>query len=138
MSSRRKGPVKMPKEFTVVELERVLRNRRLILERKIKERNRLRKALWHLEREIVAVGGPNGIPRKVRRRPKNSKTLVVAVTDALARHKKGLSLRDLANEVLASGYKTSSTNFHNTLYQSLYHNSDKLFHDAKTHTYRLK
>ena len=128
----------MLKEFTVAQLERVLQKRKLVLERKIQERNRLRKALWQLEREIVAVGGPDGIGRKIRRRPKNSKTLLVAVTDALARHKKGLSLRDLANEVLASGYKTSSTNFHNTLYQSLYHNSDKLLHDAKTHTYRLK
>src|SRR5262245_49468830 len=138
MSSLCKGPVKMLKEFTVAELERVLRKRKLVLERKIQERNRLRKALWQLEREIVAIGGANGMPRKIRRRPKNSKTLLVAVTDALTRHKKGLSVKDLANDVLASGYKTSSTDFHNTLYQSLYHNSDKLLHDAKTHTYRLR
>jgi hypothetical protein len=60
------------------------------------------------------------------------------VTETLARHKQGLKLPELAKEILASGYKTSSTNFQNTLYQVLYHNSGQLVHDLKARTYCLK
>jgi hypothetical protein len=131
----------MSKELTVAQLERILLKREAKLESLILKRTRLLKQLAQLEAQIVAIGGvvaDGGKTRKSRRRPKNAKTLIVAVREVLSQHKKGLTLRDLANNLLESGYKTSSTNFQNTLYQCLYHNSDKLAHDAKNHTYRLK
>jgi hypothetical protein len=107
----------------------------------LRQRSQLQKRLAQVERKIVEIGGLTGegrAQRRVRKRPKNSRTLLVAVIDVLGQHKKGLTLRDLADKLLASGYRTSSTNFQNTLYQCLYHNSNKLAHDAKTHTYRIK
>jgi len=129
----------MAKEFTVAQLERILLRKKTALEKLLRQRTQLQKKLAQVERRIVEIGGAEGgKPRPPRRRPKNPQTLLVAVTQMLAQHKKGLTLRDLANKLLASGYKTSSTNFQNTLYQCLYHNSDKLAHDAKNHTYRIK
>jgi hypothetical protein len=129
----------MAKDLTVAQLERILLRKKAALEKLLRQRTQLQKKLALVERRIVEIGGGEGPkPRTPRRRPKNSKTLLVAVTEMLTQHKKGLTLRDLANKLLASGYKTSSTNFQNTLYQCLYHNSDKLAHDAKNHTYRIK
>src|SRR6516164_7565844 len=113
----------MAKEFTVAQLERILFRKKATLEKLLRLRNQLQKKLAQVERRIVeigGVGGEGGKPRSPRRRPKNPKTLLVAVTEMLGQHRKGLTLRDLANKLLASGYKTSSTNFQNTLYQCLY------------------
>ena len=131
----------MAAEFTVAQLERILLRKKATLEKLLRQRALLQKKLAQVERRIVEIGGiagEHGPTRTPRRRPKNSKTLLVAVTDLLAHHKKGLTLRDLAGRLLGSGYKTSSTNFQNTLYQCLYHNSEKIAHDAKNHTYRIK
>ncbi|MGE5191458.1 MAG: HTH domain-containing protein [Deltaproteobacteria bacterium] len=131
----------MAKDFTVAQLEKILVRKKGTLEKLMRQRSQLQKKLAQVERRIVEIGGSvreRGKPRPPRRRPKNPKTLLAAVSEILAQHKKGLTLRDLANKLLQSGYKTSSTNFPNTLYQCLYHNSDKLVHDAKTHTYRIR
>ncbi len=129
----------MATEFTVLQLEKILVRKKAALEKLLRQRTQLQKKLAQVERRIVEIGGGEGSkPRPLRRRPKNPKTLLVAVTEMLGQHKKGLTLRDLANRLLASGYKTSSTNFQNTLYQCLYHNSGKIAHDAKNHTYRIK
>ncbi len=131
----------MAKELTVAQLEKILLRKKSALEKLMRQRSQLRKKLAQVERRIVEIGGvegERGKPRPLRRRPKNPKTLLLTVTALLAQHKKGLTLRDLANRLLDSGYKTSSTNFQNTLYQCLYHNSDKIAHDAKNHTYRIK
>jgi hypothetical protein len=131
----------MAKDYTVAQLEKILTRKKASLDKLLRQRSQLQKKLAQVERKIVEIGGMAGEGRAnqhVRKRPKNSRTLLVAVNEVLGQHKKGLTLRDLANRLLASGYRTSSTNFQNTLYQCLYHNSDKLAHDAKTHTYRIK
>lgn len=124
--------------YTVAELERVLQSRRIKLQKLFRQRDRLRKELSRLEEQIVEISGVAQERKTRRRRPKNTKTLVTAVKETLAEHTNGLSLKDLSNKILLSGYKTSSANFQNTLYQTLYHNSDTFLHDTKAHLYRLK
>ena len=131
----------MARDYTVAQLEKMLHKKKAMLDKLLRQRSQLQKKLAQVEQRIIEIGGPAGegrAARTVRRRPKNAKTLLVAVNDVLAHHKKGLTLRELAAKLLASGYKTSSANFQNTLYQCLYHNSDKLAHDAKSHTYRIR
>src|SRR5262249_44093916 len=121
--------------------EKILLKKKATLDKLHRQRSQLHKKLAQVERRIVEIGGPAGegrAARPVRRRPKNAQTLVAAASDIPGQHKKGLTLRELAAKLLASGYKTSSANFQNTLYQCLYHNSDKLAHDAKNHTYRIR
>ncbi len=129
------------KEYTVAQLEKMLLRRKAALDHLTRKRAQLQKKLAQVERRIVAIGGGREEPgegRAPRRRPKNPKTLLAAVTEMLTQHKEGLRLRDLAQRLLESGYRTSSTNFQNTLYQCLHNNSDKIAHDAKAHTYRCR
>jgi hypothetical protein len=131
----------MPKEMTVSQLERMLERKRRKLDQLIQRRNRLRRELEQVEARIVATGGAaqdERKPRRGRKRPKNSKTLLAAVSEVLTQNKKGVSLKELAAKILEGGYKTASGNFENTIYQIIYNNRDKVVHDPKTKTYRLK
>ena len=128
----------MAKGLTIRQLENTLRKRKLLLDRLKKRRDRLLKELSQLEKQIAEVGGNLQGRRRKSRRPRNSKTLLTAVTETLAKRKKGLTLKDLAKTVLDAGYKTSSRNFENTLYQTLYHNSATITHDHETRTYSLR
>ena len=131
----------MPNEMTVVQLERMLERKRAKLDGLVKRQDRLQRQLATVDQRISAVGGKasNGATRRgVRRRPKNDQPLIAVVIDVLGKHPKGLTLKELAATVLATGYKTFSDKFENTLYQCLYNNTKRLAHDADSHTYRLK
>lgn len=131
----------MAADMTVVQLERMLERKRSRLEGLVKRRDRLQRQLSSVEGKIGAIGGVrhDGAGRRtIRRRPKNDQPLIAVVVDVLSKHPKGLTLKELAAKVLASGYKTYSDKFENTLYQCLYNNMKKLVHDADSHTYRLR
>lgn len=131
----------MAKELTVSQLERLLEKKRTRLVSLEQQRARLLKKLQQLDSRIALTGGvvrEGRKPRRGRKRPKNAQTLLQAMTQVLTQHKKGLSLKDLSEKIIAGGYKTASANFQNTVYQIIYNNQDKVAHDAKTKTYRLK
>jgi hypothetical protein len=132
----------MKKELSVAQLERLLEKKRQRLDSLFRRRDELQKQLAQVESQIDELGGsgPKGRSRRgrVRKRPKNTKTLLQAMIEILANHKRGLSLRDLSAQIIASGYKTSSRDFENTVYQIIYNHQDKVAHDPKTKTYRLK
>ncbi|RPI90546.1 MAG: hypothetical protein EHM42_01210 [Planctomycetaceae bacterium] len=134
----------MARDMTVAQLERVLEKKRTRLEKLVTQRSKLQKKLALVEGKISTVGGvqKERVVRKRRgkgrKRLKNEKTLIQTVLDILAENKKGLTIKDLSAKILESGYKSSSANFQNTLYQCIYHNSTKLVHDPKTHLYRAK
>jgi hypothetical protein len=131
----------MPKDLTVAQLERMLEKKRVRLENLVQRRAKLQKQLAKLEVSIVSIGGAvreGGKPRRGRKRPKNTKTLFEAVSEVLSHNKKGIPIKELAAKILEGGYKTRSANFENTVYQIIYNNRDKVAHDAKTKTYRLK
>ena len=129
------------KELSVAVLERLLTKRRSLLDTLTRRRDQLRKNLEKIEHRIASLAGRNGGgPGKVtrrRKRPKNAKPLHQVVTEILSKSKTGFPLAKLAQKVLASGYKSNSSNFTNVLYQCLY-NDSKIVHDGKTGNYRLK
>lgn len=61
----------------------------------------------------------------VRKRAKNQRTAKEWAIEILGNAKGGLSLKELANQMLESGYKTTSTNFSVALYQVLYNARNK-------------
>jgi hypothetical protein len=129
----------MSTDLTVAQLEKLLDNKRALLDSLEKKRERLQKQLSAVEDRISAIGGARDSRfRKIRKRPKNDKTLLTVVLEVLAEHKKGLTLGDLSSKVLETGYKTGSSHFPNTVYQCLYNNTDKIGYDAATRSYRLK
>jgi len=129
-------------DMSLAELERVVNNKKSLLERSLKRREQLKKELDDAERQIrVLERRPGYSTAMLRRRPsgprvKNEKSLHTVVTEVLTKNKKGLSLADLHDRVLETGYKTASKNFKNVLYQCLY-NSKHFTHDASTGRYKL-
>jgi len=140
--------VKSPKELSVAELERLLNGKKSQLDQLLKRREQLARELSDVEQKIHAVEGRNSVPagrpattRKAHARPKtvrpkNARPLKDIVVELLGIHKKGLGLDELSRKVLETGYKTSSTNFKNTLYQCLY-NADNIQLDKKNGLYKL-
>ena len=132
---------KAAREMTVSDLERLLDTKKTQLNAALKKRATFLKDLEQVEKRIRELEGKPRTTRKktrrVRRRARNKVPLPAVVTEILAKSKKGLSLSELREKVLATGYKSNSANFKNVLYQCLY-NSKKFIHDEKTKTYRLR
>ena len=132
----------MATDLTVAQLERLLESKRSRMNSLLKRREKLQKALAIIEGRISVIGGvkrdSSSKVRKVRKRPKNEKSLYEVVIAVLGQNKKGLTLPDLSKKVLDTGYKTNSAKFDNTVYQCLYNNQNKIMHDPETRAYRLK
>lgn len=58
-----------------------------------------------------------------RKRPKNDKPLPAVLAEVLD-GKSGMQLDDIHDAVVATGYKTSSKNFKNVIYQNLYNKDE--------------
>lgn len=131
------------RQLSVVQLQRLLERRSAELTRLERTRVKLRKQLDNVEGKITTVGGADitgkTVPkrRKGHKRHKNEKSLKVLVTEILGLSKKGLSLKQLTEKVLSTGYKTSSANFSNTVYQAVY-NSEGVSFDESSGLYRAK
>lgn len=128
-------------ELTVAELERILARRKQELATLLDKREQLQKELDDVTHRILDLQGGTTIPKasgapRVSTRGRNAVSLRHTVIRLLDQHKEGYSLADLSDRIIESGYKTSSKNFRNVLYQCLY-NTPQVFHDSKTGTYRL-
>ena len=66
-----------------------------------------------------------------------TKSCCAVVLEILGKNKKGFTLADLAVKVNESGYRSTSRNFRNVLYQCLY-NTEGITHDDATGCYRLE
>ena len=134
---------KARKELSVAELQRMLESKQSRLATLLKKRQSLQKTLATVEKQIAALEGPKprtGTQKKRRkpgRRVKNARPLHVVAGEILAKTKAGLKVADLADKVLATGYKTKSANFKNVVHQTLY-NAENIVRDEKTGKYRLK
>ncbi len=138
MAAPRKG-----QNLSLADLERLLNSRKTQLEGLLRKKDRLASDLASVEGEIDSLegrGSGRGVVRSTRagtgKRPKNAKSLSDTVVEILTKNKKGFSLAKLADKVLATGYKTNSSDFKNVLYQCLY-NSKKIAHDENSGTYKL-
>ncbi|MEZ6049012.1 MAG: hypothetical protein R3C11_26240 [Planctomycetaceae bacterium] len=124
----------------VTDLEQLLNQQKKRIIELAKKRDKLRSDLDAVESELesLGVGSSSNRSRLVGRpRVKNKLPLHKAVYQTLEESPEGLSLVDLEEKVLATGYKTKAANFGNVLYQCLY-NRPKLFRkDPKTGNYKV-
>lgn len=126
-------------EFSVAELERILDERKQQAQELGKRRDQLNKELAKVEAELQGIVGPKKASRKGPRRGKrlkNERSLRQVIFDILAKTKKGFTLPDLEAKALEAGYKSSSKNFSNMIYQCLY-NSEGIAHDSETDCYYI-
>jgi Asp-tRNA(Asn)/Glu-tRNA(Gln) amidotransferase B subunit len=117
---------------TLVELQKLISSRQSELKKLQKKREKLMALVKEVDADIVKITGGGIIGRG--RRGNNDKPLRVYVEEQLSKNKKGLTLAELAQSILDTGFKTSSANFRNVLYQSLY-NSTSIKHDPQTGKY---
>jgi chromosome segregation ATPase len=125
-------------EPTLGELEQLLERKKRRLSTLHRKRDQIERRLQTVQAKISRIQGAPERARAVKSasRPKNERTLKDVVTELLGKSKKGLGLHELSEKVLATGYKTSSTNFKNTLYQTLYHH-DRIQLNRDTGLYSL-
>lgn len=144
----KKKRVKKPSDLSLAQLQQLVDNKASELSELKAERAALQKQLDELDRQIQETEGVAGKKKSVAKKkatggtaPKKKtvgrKKKKVAIrkkkagrknkgsakdfaAQVLAKESDGLPLDELAQRILDSGYKTSSTNFKNTLYQSLY------------------
>lgn len=127
-------------QMSLAELEKALAAKREKIDEYMSERDQLLKNLSRVESKILDLGGSlSGRKVQGRRGPrvKNEKPLWGYVEDILGRSKRGLTIDELEQKILASGYKTNSSNFRNVIYQCLYH-AEQVSHDSTTGRYILK
>ena len=127
----------MPKAagvMTVSELEKMLEDRKVKAVELAKQRRDLQKQLEEIDRQLAEVMGAGRVVS--RRRLKNGKSLRSHVLAILRKSKRGYSMAQLRTRILAAGYKSSSSNFRNVLYQCLY-NTEGVTYDPTTGCYKL-
>ena len=137
----------MPKTKSIAELEREIAAKEKQLKGLAAERATVAKRLMKLDRQIAQLGGeavPSGqagkkaakkkVPRK-QKRAKNTISLKNALVKALI-GKKGVTVGDAMDAVLASGYKTTSKGFRSIVNQTLI--KDKQFKNVGRGKYALK
>lgn len=123
-----------PNEMTLAELNRLLKSKESQIDRLQKKRQRCLDQINEIDQQIADISGGLVGTHATGNRPRNSKSLHATVVDILKKYKKGLSLSDLADKVAGTGYKSTSKNFKNVLYQCLY-NAKDISHDHQTRRY---
>lgn len=123
--------------LSVADLERILEERKVKAIDLTKRREDIQKQLDEVERQLSELLGEGRVAPRAKRRVKNTMSLRQCVLDVLAKNKKGLSMAELTTKIGETGYKSSSANFRNVLYQCLY-NTKGISFDRATGTYRLK
>jgi hypothetical protein len=119
---------------TLVALQKLISNRQSELKKLQRKREKLMALVKDVDADIIKITG-GGIVGRGRRR-NNERPLRVYVEEQLTKNKKGMTLAELSQAILDTGFKTSSANFRNVLYQSLY-NSTNIKHDQKSGKYVL-
>ncbi len=147
-------------EISVADLQRILDERKSLVQELGKRRDALHKELAEIQgqlQEIVGIevavkktgakrGRPAGTgkrgpgrPRGSKNRgarPKNERSLRDVISELLSKSKKGLTLEELTPKVVEAGYKSNSSNFSNMIYQNIY-NSEGIVKDPETGCYSL-
>jgi hypothetical protein len=99
------------------------------LDRLIQQTEGIKRQKTTLDKKTAVGAATTGFPAKrkkkvaktaKRTRAKNARSAKSYAEEILRKEPQGLPLNQLANKILASGYKSNSTSFKNTLYQSLY------------------
>ena len=123
--------------LSVAELEQILETRKVKAIELGKRREELQKQLDEIDQQILEVMGDNRIIKRRRRRLKNEMSLRSHVLELLGKSKKGFSMADMTRKITEAGYKSSSRNFRNVLYQCLY-NTEGVTFDQESGCYKMK
>ena len=138
--AKKKSSVRKSADFSLNQLQELVQSKQSELASLKAKRAELQKELNELDKLILQTEGTGRAVAKpvstkpaakkkkrvaIKKRAKNTRTAKDCAIEILGKEKKGLRLKELANQVLASGYKTNSTNFSVALYQVLHNARNK-------------
>ncbi len=118
--------------LSVAQIQQVLKKKQGRVAQLQKRRAKLQEEIKKIDAEIAKHSGDgHGV------RFNNKYTNLEAACHVLSKHKKGLTLSELAEAILKTGHQSTSSNFSNTIYQAI-HGSNLIKRDPKTKRYMLK
>lgn len=133
-------------DYSVADLERMLEARRLELGELEKRRDQLAAELAECDARIVELNGDGttGTRRRTSRRRKvgrsrfrNQPSLKKVIVEVLQKSKKPLSVDDIVDKVLSTGYKSTADNFRQVTYLNLFNlkKEGRVQHDSDSKLY---
>lgn len=123
---------------SIADLEKQFDQRKAQVLELFAKREKLQAEIDQLDAQMGSLANVGGRPsRRGKTRLKNRTPLRPVVLQVLGKNKKGLTLNDLADKILETGYRSNSVNFKNVVYQCLY-NTSEIEHDAEKGVYKLK
>ena len=129
--------------LTLPQLERRLEQRRREVAKLQRQRAKVQKRLDAIDARIESVGGFGGSSAgggrangAGRSRPRNDLSLPDAIHQVLTKAGGAVPVGEIADKVLAGGYKSNSANFRGIVNQALI--KDKRFTSASRGVYQLK
>lgn len=123
---------------SIADLEKQIEEGRAKVLELFAKREKLQAEIDQLDAEMGSLANVGGRPsRRGKTRLKNTTPLRPVVLQVLGKNKKGLSLSDLADKILETGYRSTAVKFNNVVYQCLY-NTTEVEHDAAKGVYKLK
>lgn len=133
-------------DFSLAQLERLVRTRRTEMVRLTRQRDKLRKRLDDLNDRISEIAGGPGFAGGMGGRgigggggggrARNDVSLQDAIHQVLSKASAPLGVGDIMEKVRAAGYRSNSANFRGIVNQTLI--KDKRFSSAARGMYQLK
>lgn len=124
-------------EITIGELERMLATRKKRLAELMRKRAPIQSRLDRIDAQIAQINGnaSRGAAATGGNRSRNAMSLVATITQVLKKSRKPMSVGDILEEVLRTGYRSSSGSFRSLLNQTLV--KEKQFASAGRGIYKL-
>lgn len=137
--------LKAVEQLSINDIEKLLKNRRSRLKTLERKKGNLLKQVGSLDNEISRIHGSlvkgkmDGLIGRVRTLPKNDKNCRLYIVDVLAKSKKAMRPKEIAEAVLAAGYKSNSERFSVIVNQNLMSmkKTGQVIHDEANSSYRL-
>ncbi len=110
--------------FSIAQLENMLQSRKSDLSGLFKQQAKLAAELAAVEKKISQLGGklrgrPRGAGLSAGGRVRNEKSLVATLQEVLGAASGPMSVGDIMDKVLKTGYRTDSDNFRGIINQTL-------------------
>ncbi len=124
--------------LNIAQLEEILNARKSELTRLEKKRRELQKELEEVDREIGKIGGGPGNARRPNGRAQNDKSLPQTLVEVLRNAGRPMKVREIADAVLATGYRSNSDNFRAIINQTLIKERKRFVQTGERGVYQIK
>jgi hypothetical protein len=123
--------------LSIAQLKQILNTRESELTRLEKQRKDLLKKLDQIDAHIAKIGGSPGTPRSGSR-AHNEKSLPQTMDQVLRAAGHPMKVGEIADAVLATGYRSNSVNFRAIINQTLIKERKRFASSGERGTYQLK